>query len=274
MFDYFSKRAAISHIFTGINQEQPILAYYSLRSQNLSGILSTDKAELTKLRQSYLLHLHDNRAEYEERERMALNVNAIVHELHTRHASPEDYLPVELQSHLEPVHERVAYLSMAAMLNGLPMSNKVFIGRTLENILANLRNSGGSDCFAFKPLRKELVFVFACFSRLARGERAQRIYRLLPGALHRYKVSEGLAVGIDADSSATGYELTWIRGRRYFSEEDQKIGETFFPGPIDTLVTDLFGKPRPYQPDGTAELGFGHGRYIANYMTVPGGIND
>ena len=176
VFDYFSKRAAIGHVFTGINQEQPILAYYSLRSQDLTGILSTDKAELIKLRESYLLHLHDNRAEYEERERMALNVNAIVHELHTRHPSPEDYLPAALQSYLEPMDKRVAYLRMAAMLNGLPMSNKVFIGRKLENILANLRNSGGSECFGFKPLKKDLVFVFACFSKLT----CQRRWKSVP----------------------------------------------------------------------------------------------
>jgi len=246
VFDYFSKRADIRHIFTGINQEQPVLAYYTLRSKDLSGLVTEDKAELCV---SHTLHLFDNLAQYEERERLAGYVNAIVHELHTRNPLIEEYIPAELKGCIEPPDKRIAYLKMAAMLNALPISNKVWIGRELKSHLANLRGSGKAGCFAFKRVRTELVFVFAFFSRLSRTERIRDIQKMLPAALYQYQVTEGLAVAFDADDSKTGFDLIWIRDYRNSSEDDRRLGEYLFPQPTETLIADTFGRARAYRTE-------------------------
>lgn len=248
VFDYFSERAGILPMFTGINQEQPVLAYYSLRSKELAGVLSTDEAEMEELSALHNLHLLDNLGLFEERERLAGYVNAVVYQLHTRNPSVEGYMPVELKGCLEPLDKRTGYLKMAAMLNALPMSNKVWIGRKLEGLLANLRKSGQVGCFAFKRLRAELVFVFACFSKLSRTDRIRGIAKMLPAALYQHGVTEGLAVGFDADDSETGFDVAWIRDYGNFSESDRKLGEYLFPKTTDTLVADPFGRARPYSP--------------------------
>ncbi len=106
VFDYFSKRADVCQHFTGINQEQPLLAYYSLRSKDFGGFVRDDKEELAAM---HSLHLIDNLARYDERERIAgYYVNAIVHELHTRNPEIESYMPPEFMSQVEPLDKSTA----------------------------------------------------------------------------------------------------------------------------------------------------------------------
>ena len=249
VFNYFSKRADIRQMFTGINQERPVVAFYTLRSMDLTGILAADKKELEKLRDFHQLHLLENLPQYDERQKSAAHVNAIVHALHTRDPEMNDYCPVDLRVGVEPLERRSSYLKMAAMLNGLPMSNKVWIGKELEGYLVALRNSGRAGCFAFQRLQSELIFVFACFSKLSRTERIRKAHEMLPAALYQYKVSEGLVIAFDADNSDTGYDLIWVRNYTDFTELDRKLGAFLFPESTDTLVADPFGNARPYRTE-------------------------
>jgi len=245
VFDYFSKRADVSHSFTGINQERPLLAYYTLRSKDVNGFLEEDKEELSAMHQ---LHLMENLDRYKERDRLAGYVNAIVRELHTRHPSIESYMPSEFMTHVEPLEKRSAYLQMAAMLNALPISNKVYLGQEIESLLKDLRHSGQAGCFPFKPLLREFVFLFAFFSNLSRTQRIHNLHSMLPAALYCYNVTEGLGVAFDADNSDSGFDLMWVRDRKTFDENDRKLSEFLFPGPEQKLVADLFGQTRPYLP--------------------------
>jgi len=78
VFDYFSKRADVSHSFTGINQEQALLGYYTLRQKkDVKGFLAEDKEALCAM---HNFHLLENLDGYEERDRLAGCVNAIVYQ--------------------------------------------------------------------------------------------------------------------------------------------------------------------------------------------------
>jgi len=246
VFDYFSKRANVRQMFTGINQERPVIAYYTLRHTELAGVLSASKTELAKLRDLHQLYLLENIDKYEERKRLAAHVNAIVHALHTRDSRMEDYWPANLKSGIEPVNQRVSYLKMAAILNALPMSDKAFIGRRLENILERLRDSGEGRYLAFQRPGADMVLVFACFSKRPRHERAENIFGLLRAALYKHKVTNGLAVAIDADDDSEGYDLIWAKGYTDFDEHDRKLSELFFPEPIGTVGHDAFGIAGPF----------------------------
>jgi hypothetical protein len=245
IFNYFSKRTEVCQVFTGINQEQPLLAYYTLRSKDLRGFLEEDKQKLAAL---HSLHLMENLTEYNERDRLLGYINAIVHELHTRHPSIESFMPPEFMDHVEPLEKRASYLEMAAILNALPASNKVYLGRNIESMLKDLRNSGKAGCFAFKPLVGKLVFVFTFFSKLSRTERIRNLNEILPAALYQYNTTDGLAVAFDADESKSGFDLMWVRNYRASSENDRRLGEFLFPNPKETLVANPFGRPRPYKP--------------------------
>lgn len=243
VFNYFSKRAEIIHTFNGVNQERPVLAYYTLRSRDLAGILNEDKEKLCELHQ---LHLLDNLSNYKERDRLAGHVNAVAHELHTRHPQMETFVPPELMPHVEPKEKRSAYLKMAAMLNALPSSNKVWIGRQIENLQQTVSRSSEGGCLAFKRLHGEPVFVFACFPRLSRTERIRALHRLLPAALYRYKTSEGLGIAYEADErSDMGFDLEWVRGVKSFDDDIRRLGEELFPQ-VETLHANPFGEARPY----------------------------
>jgi hypothetical protein len=246
VFHYFSKRAAIIHTFNAINQERPVLAYYTLRShEDLSGVLLEDKEKLCEMHQ---LHLLDNLANYGERDRLAGYVNAVVHELHSRHPSMETFVPPELMPHVEPTESRSAYLKMAAMLNALPSSNKVWIGRRIESLLKTLRRSGKGGCFAFKRLYGEPIFVFACFSQFSRTKRIRTLHRLLPAGLYRYQANEGLGIVFDADGGFdSGFDIEWIRGLKSFDQDVRRLGEMCF-GETETLHANPFGEARPYTP--------------------------
>ena len=180
VFQYFRQRANVFSTFTGINQEQPALSYYTLRAKDFKGFPEADNNELKEL---HNLHLLDNLENYQERERPAGYVNAVVHELHTRFPEMESLTPPELRSFVEPRDKRSAYLKMAAMLNELPMSNKANIGRRLETMLKDLKRSGQQGCFAFKRLYGQMVYVFACFSGMSRTERMRALNQLLPASI-------------------------------------------------------------------------------------------
>ena len=93
VFRYFDTRRQVSHLFNGINQEQPLLCYYTLRSHDdFSGFVTEDKAQLRHLHNIFLV---DKMAEYSERDHHADFVNAVVHQLHTRHPEVQSYVPVE-----------------------------------------------------------------------------------------------------------------------------------------------------------------------------------
>lgn len=247
VFDYFSKRADVSQSFTGINQEQALLGYYTLaRKKDVKGFLAEDKEELYAM---HNLHLMENLDCYEERDRVAGFVNAIVHELHTRHPAIESYMPPEFIGNVEPLEKRSAYLEMAAMLNALPASNKVYVGQSIESMLKDLRHTGQAGCFAFKPSVRQFVLVFACFSKVSRTERIRKLHSMLPGALYQYRVKEGLGVALDADDSNSGFDLTWARDYGAFTETDRVLGKFLFPSPDQTLVADPFGRTRTHVPE-------------------------
>lgn len=249
LFHYFSEREGIRDVFTGINQEHPVFGYYFLRSNDLSGLLTIDKAELEKLRDFHNLHLFESIPKYKEREKLVAHLNAVVYQLHTRHPSIEDFMPAELMKNVEPLETRTAYLKMAAMLNGLPMSQKVWIGRGLDRYLTNLRNSGMSGCFAMKPAKSELAFAFVCFSRKSRTERISEMLKILPAALFSHGVTEGLGVAFDADDSNSGFDLIWIREYKTFSVYDKRLAEFLFPNRGSMWVADPFGQARPFRPE-------------------------
>ncbi|MGA2629802.1 MAG: hypothetical protein ABSG54_06255 [Terriglobia bacterium] len=49
VFDYFKRRASIRSTFSGINQERPALALYTLRVKDFAGFTSEDKVRLREL---------------------------------------------------------------------------------------------------------------------------------------------------------------------------------------------------------------------------------
>jgi len=118
-----------------------------------------------------------------------------------------------------------------------------------EFLCKDLRHSGQAGCFAFKPLLREFVFVFACFSKLSRPQRLRSLHPMLPAALYSYNVTEGLGVAFDADNTDSGFDLSWVRDYKTFDENDQKLAEFLFPAQEQTLVADLFGQARPYMPE-------------------------
>jgi len=244
VFHYFAQRACILHTFTGINQERPPLAYYTLRSKDLRGFPQAEGERLAELHQ---VHLLDTLSKYEARDRLGGYVNAVVHELHTRHPAVESYVPPELRQYFEPPEKRTAYLKMAAMLNALPTSNKAYIGRQLEQRLGAIKPSGQQSCFAFKRLNGRVVFVLVCFSKLSRTERMRALHRILPAGLYSYGVREGLGVAFDADDEKSGFDLEWIGGMSDFDEDTQRMAEQLFPEP-ETSIANPFGEARPYRP--------------------------
>jgi hypothetical protein len=244
VFDYLKRRASIRSIFSGINQEQPALAFYTLRAKDFAGFASEDKVRLRELHQ---LHTLENLGNYEERERLAGWVNAVIHELHTRHSDMESFMPPELKQYHEPKDARRGYLQMAAMLNRLPMSNKANIGRQVDAMVKNLRGSGKCGCIAHRRLHEECVFVFACFSQLSRTERIRSLKKLVEAALYRYETGESLGVAYDADDDNSGFDLLLWRGAPLVTADTVRLADAVF-GPPETQIANPFGEARPYSP--------------------------
>ena len=243
VFQYFDKRAAIRSIFTGINRERFPLAYYILKAHEFSNFTSADKDELGA---RFQLHMLDNLEKYSERDRFSHCVNSIISELHTRHPDMESFVPQEFIKDIERPEDRSAYLKMAAMLNGLPSSNKAHIGRRLHEILTGLKGTGKCGCHAHKRLYEEAVFVFCGFSKLSRTERIRNMDTLVAAALLKYGVNEALGIAIDADDEATGYDLRWVRGKPVATPDLERIAEAVFGPTIETSIANPFGEARPY----------------------------
>jgi hypothetical protein len=245
VFQYFDKRATIRSSFTGINSERFPLAYYVLKAHEFSGYASADKEELGAC---FQLHMLDNLGKYSERDRFSHHVNSIIHELHTRHPEMESFVPREFSNDVERPEGRSAYLKMAAMLNGLPSSNKAYIGRRLHEMLTGLKGTGKCGCVAHKRLYEKTVFVFCGFSTMSRTERIRNMNTLMEAALLKYGVSEALGIAIDADDEATGYDLRWVRGTPVATPDLARIAETVFGGTMETSIANPFGEARPYTP--------------------------
>lgn len=244
LFHYLHRRSGVLQIFSGINQERPVLSYYTLRSHDLHGIIGEDKDKLSELHQLFLL---EKLADYAERDRLLSYVNAVVHELHVRAPDMESFAPPELMHFVEPQDKRSAYLGMAALLNSLPASNKAHIGRKIHDCLKQAKSAKGGSCFAFKRYQENVVFVFACFSGFDRTERIRALANILPAAIWRYGLSEGLATAYDADRDDSGFDLLWLRGLQEFSSETKELGHRLFPD-ISTLHANPFGVAKSYAP--------------------------
>ena len=150
VFNYFKLRQQVSHLFDGINIERELLCYYTLRSrEDFSGFASENRASLRELHQLFLI---DSLPKYGERDLLARYVNAVIHQLHDRDKDLESYAPAELKHLIEPVEKRKAYLSMAAKLNSLPMSNKAWIGQQIKNGIKLAKETGKSNCFLYRQL--------------------------------------------------------------------------------------------------------------------------
>jgi hypothetical protein len=248
VFRYFDTRRQVSHLFSGINQEQPLLCYYTLRSHDdFSGFAAADKNEL---RQLHNMFLFDKMAEYSQRDRHADFVNAVVHQLHTRHPDVESYVPAELKHLIEPSEKRSAYLGMAAMLNGLPMSNKAWIGRQIEAGIKRARRTRQSSCFLYRQLLGNVAFVFAMFTDFNRTEKMRTLNEFLPAAQFSSGLGEALGVAIDADDDSMGFEVLWRRGPVEATRPVRELARRLFPGPFETQCPTPFGDPRPYTPKG------------------------
>jgi hypothetical protein len=250
VYRYFTNRASIRDTFTGVNQEQAVLAYYTLRSKSLEGFSMEDEQELCTMHSFYLI---ENLGEYEQRDKYARYVNSVVQALHERHPAIESYMPPELIKHLEPSESRKAYLEMAAMLNALPISIKVHIGRRLEKMIEEISRVKQAGCFAIKPVRSESVFVFGCFSNVSRTERVRQLHRMVPAALFQHKVRKGIGIAIDADDPRTGFDVLLIRDLDRFSRADKEIGAYLFPNTEETLIADEFGNATVQARSSTAK---------------------
>jgi len=190
----------------------------------------------------------ENLANYADRDRYSGYVNSIVHELHTRHPEMESFTPEEFRQNIESVSQRTAYLEMAAKLNGLPGSNKAYIGRKLHDTLASVRGTGQISCFAHRRLYEECVFIFCAFSSMSRTKRIRGLNSLVDAALLKYRVNEALGIGLDADDEKTGYDLHWIRGTPVPTPDLRRIADTVFPGEPETSIANPFGEARAYTP--------------------------
>jgi hypothetical protein len=245
LFQYFDKRALILSTFTGINSERFPLAYYRLVANEFSGYAAVDKQELGA---RFQLHMLDNLGKYSDRDRYSNYINAIVQELHARHPEMESFVPPEFLKDVEPSNQRTGWREMAAMLNGLPSSNKAYVGKRIHEIYVVLKGTGQCGCIAHKRLYEKTVFVFCGFSDMVRTERIRNLCRLVDAARVKYGVSEALGVAFDADCEFTGFDVRWVGGPLLATPELQELGEKVFGTDSGPLSADPFGKARPYTP--------------------------
>lgn len=246
VFYYLNARRQVTGAMNGINLERPLLCYYTLRSHtDFSGFLNEDKDRLGELHQLFLL---DKLPQYAERDKRAAYVNAVIHQLHDRHKDFESYVPAELRDFIEPKEQRQAYLGMAALLNSLPMSNKAWIGRRIEESIQQVKRSGQSTCFLYRQLKGEVVFVFAVFTKLNRTEKMRALFHFVPAAQYNSGMGEALGIAYDADDENMGFELFWRRGPVVATDPIKRIAAELFSSPLDTLHPDPFGDATPYAP--------------------------
>jgi hypothetical protein len=255
VFNYFKRRAAVSHLLPGLNMERPLVCYYTLKSrEDFSGFRAEDATELAELHQLFIL---DKLPEFGERDRLAGYINAVVHQLHTRHRDFEEYAPPEFRSLIEPANRRQAYLGMAARLNALPMSNKAWLGRQIESCVEQAQRVRRYQCFLYKQLLGEIVFVFAVFVGWSRREKLRGLVKLLPAAQHSTGMIEALGVAYDGEDESMGFDLIWRRGPIEDVEAAAALATEAFPGELETQCPTPFGDPRPYAPKGVSPQGSG-----------------
>jgi hypothetical protein len=245
VFQYFDKRASIRDSLTGINSERFPLAYCVLRAHDFTEFGAVNREELGA---QFQLDMLDNLGRYSERNQFSHYVNSIVHELHTRHPEMDSFVPSEFRKDVERPESRAAYLEMAAMLNGLPSSNKAYIGRRLKEMLAGLKDTGQCGCFGHKRLYESTVFVFCGFSKMERTERIRSMNTLVEAALLKFDVKEVLGIAIEADDERTGCDLRWVRGTPEVTPHLARVAEAVFGGPLETSIANPFGDARPYTP--------------------------
>ncbi len=134
------------------------------------------------------------------------------------------------------------------MLNGLPSSNKAYIGRRLHEMLTGLKGTGKCGCVGLKRLYEKMVFVFCGFSGMTRTDRIRHMNTLVEAALLKYGVSEALGIAFDADSDTTGFGLRWVRGMPVATPALTRIAEAVFGATMETSIANPFGEARPYIP--------------------------
>jgi hypothetical protein len=246
VFHYFKLRKEVSQLVCGLNMERPLVSYYTLKSKtDFAGFKMEDAADLSELHQLFML---DKLPEYGERDRLAGYINAVVHQLHTRHPDFEQYVPSELRHMIEPAGYRHAYLGMAARLNALPMSNKAWLGRRIEHAIKLVHTDGSCLVFHFRQLLGEVVFVFAIFTGWSRTDKLRALSSFLPAAQYDTKMPEALGVAYDADDENMGFDLLWRRGPVTDVVSAAGLAAQLFPGKLDTQCPTPFGEPRPYTP--------------------------
>lgn len=248
VFNYFKLRGQVSHLFRGINEERPLVCYYTLRSHgDFSGFVKEDRERLSELHQLFLINALPK---YAERDRFASVVNAVIHRLHERDQNFESYAPSELKHLIEPVDKRSAYLAMAALLNSLPMSNKAWIGQEIQDGIERAKKTGQSSCFLYKQLLGHVAFVFAIFTKFTRTDKIRALNTFLPAAQYSSGQPEALGVAYDAGDENIGFEICWRRGPIEDHESVRTLAARLFPGPLETWSPTPFGELRPYQPKG------------------------
>jgi hypothetical protein len=251
VFNYFKRRAQVSHLIPGLNMERPLLCYYILKScEDFSGYKPEDAEELAELLQFFML---DKLPEFGERDRFAGYINAVVYQLHTRHPEFEQYVPAEFRHMIEPAERRQAYLGMAARLNSLPMSNKAWLGRRIESSIREVRRTGNCRCFHYKQLLGDVVFVFAVFTGWSRTEKLRALAKFLPAAQYDTNLIEALGIAYDADDDNMGFDLFWRRGPVEDVVSAAALAAKIFPGTLETQCPTPFGESRSYVPQGTRE---------------------
>lgn len=249
VFNYFKRRASVSHLLPGLNMERPLVSYYTLKSrENFSGFRPEDAEALAELYQLFML---DKLPEFGERDRFAGYINAVVYQLHNRHPKFEQYVPAELRHMIEPSERRQAYLGMAARLNSLPMSNKAWLGRRIEAAIREVRERDECLCFHYKQLLGEVVYVFAVFTGWSRTDKLRALAKFLPAAQYDTNQIEALGVAYDADDDNIGFDLLWRRGPIEDVASAAALAATLFPGTLETQCPTPFGEPRPYVPKGS-----------------------
>jgi hypothetical protein len=251
VFNYFKCRNAVTHLLPGLNMERPLLSYYTLKSrEDFSDFKPEEADQLAEMHQLFML---DKLPEYGERDRLAGYINAVVHQLHVRHQDFEQYAPAEFRHLIEPAERRQAYLGMAARLNSLPMSNKAWLGRRIENCISAVKKSGECRCFFYKQLLGEVVFVFAVFTGWSRADKLRALSKFLPAAQHDTNMLEALGVAYDADDENMGFDLLWRRGPVEDAAAAAGLASKVFCGPLETQCPTPFGDSRPYVQKHTGE---------------------
>jgi hypothetical protein len=157
------------------------------------------------------------------------------------------FVPADLKLAIEPLESRNTHLVIAEMLNRLPMSQKAFIGRHINEMDGNLKGSGYSGCLGHLSRTSEPLLVFGVFSGASSTDRILKLNNFLKAAqLHR-RQTETLGIGMDADQKDSPFDLVWMRGAPVSTPELQQLADLVFKGTEQMKMADPFGAARPYE---------------------------